>query len=101
LQGLDLAALAQPDLVIGRHRSPPQPGIDLEDPLRDSTEPPRRCETFWIGVGVLAGRRRQIFAPIAPFEVAQPRRGVLRCSLARERTSRSSARIWLSSRYQL
>ena len=49
LQGLELATLAQPDLVVGWYRSAPQPGIDLEDPACDRAEfiskPRRLIET--------------------------------------------------------
>src|SRR6516162_894830 len=74
----ELASPAQPDLVVRGYGSAPQPGIDLEDPVCDRAELPCRGDMLRIGVGVLAGRRRQVFAPIATFEVAQPRRGAFK-----------------------
>src|SRR5262249_17028179 len=68
LQCLDLATLAQPNLVVGRDRGTPELGIDLEDPLGDGTEVPRRGQMFRIRVGVRAGWRWQVFPPIASFE---------------------------------
>jgi len=77
LQCLELATLALPDLVVGWYRGTPELGIDLEDPLGDGTEVLRRREMLRIGVGVRAGWRRQVFAPITSFEIAQSCRGAL------------------------
>ena len=77
LQCLDLATLAQPNLVVGRDRGTPELGIDLEDPLGDGTEVPRRGQMFRIRVGVRAGWRWQVFPPIESFEIAQSCHGAL------------------------
>src|SRR6516162_10087549 len=77
LQRLEFATVTQPDLVVGRHRRAAQLGVAFEDPLREVTKLLRRGEMLRFRVGVLAGRRRQVFAAIAPFEVAQSCRGAL------------------------
>jgi len=101
LQRLDFATLALPNLVVGRHCGAAQPGIDLEDAVGDGTEVLRRRQMLRIGVRALTGRRRQILSPIAPFEVAQSRRSPFEVFAGPRADQQSSARIWLSQRYQL
>jgi len=75
LQCFELAALAQPDLVVGRYCGTPESGVDLEDSVRDGAELLRRGEMLRIRIRVRAGRRWQVFAPIAPSEIVQSCRG--------------------------
>ena len=77
MQRVELAAVAHPDFVVGRHCGTPQAGVDLEDTLCKRAKLPNFGEMLRIGVGVLARRRRQVFASIAAFEIAQFRRGAL------------------------
>ena len=71
----ELAALAQPDLVVGRYCGTPESGVDLEDSVRDGAELLRSGEMLRIRIRVRAGRRWQVFAPIAPSEIVQSCRG--------------------------